>query len=89
MWLLFLCLSGKTEPDTGNQVNAKTGFGKERKSRKENRIEVRYVKELLNVSSNPHVRDEQTTSRIMLDVLIALIPASIFGIYNLESGHWL
>ena len=40
------------------------------------------MKELLNVSSNPHVRDEQTTSRIMLDVLIALIPASIFGIYN-------
>lgn len=37
---------------------------------------------LLNVSSNPHVRDNQTTSKIMLDVLISLIPASIFGIYN-------
>lgn len=34
------------------------------------------------MSSNPHVRDNQTTSRIMLDVLISLIPASIFGIYN-------
>lgn len=40
------------------------------------------MKEMLNVSSNPHVRDSQDTSKIMLDVLIALIPASIFGIYN-------
>lgn len=37
---------------------------------------------LLNVSSNPHVRDKQTTWKIMLDVIIALIPASMFGIYN-------
>lgn len=40
------------------------------------------MKELFKVSSNPHVRDNQTTSKIMLDVLIALIPASIFGVYN-------
>lgn len=39
------------------------------------------MNELLNVSSNPHVRDKGTTSRIMLDVLIALLPASIVGIY--------
>lgn len=38
------------------------------------------MNELLNVSSNPHVRDKGTTSRIMLDVLIALLPASIVGI---------
>lgn len=36
---------------------------------------------MLNVSSNPHVRDKGTTSRIMLDVLIALLPASMVGIY--------
>lgn len=35
---------------------------------------------MLNVSSNPHVRDKGTTSRIMLDVIIALLPASIVGI---------
>lgn len=40
------------------------------------------MKEMLNVSSNPHVRDNTTTSGIMLDVLIALIPASMFGIFN-------
>lgn len=39
------------------------------------------MSEMLNVSSNPHVRDNSTTSRIMLDVLIALIPASMVGIY--------
>lgn len=38
--------------------------------------------ELLNVSSNPHVRDNKTTGRIMCDVIIALIPASVFGIYH-------
>lgn len=39
------------------------------------------MNEMLNVSSNPHVRDKGTTSRIMLDVLIALLPASMVGIY--------
>ena len=37
---------------------------------------------LYKVSSNPHVRDHNTTSSIMLDVIIALIPATMFGIYN-------
>ena len=38
--------------------------------------------EMLNVSSNPHVRDKMTTSRIMQLVLIALLPASLFGVWN-------
>ncbi len=37
---------------------------------------------LLHVSSNPHVRDDATTTTVMLDVIIALIPATFFGIYN-------
>lgn len=37
---------------------------------------------LLHVSSNPHVRDDATTTIVMLDVIIALIPATFFGIYN-------
>ncbi len=37
---------------------------------------------LYKVSSNPHVRDNNTTTSIMLDVIIALIPATIFGVYN-------
>lgn len=37
---------------------------------------------LMNVSSSPHVRDNSSTQRIMLDVCIALIPASVFGVYN-------
>lgn len=39
-------------------------------------------KKLLNVSSNPHVRDAMTTQKIMLNVIIALLPATIFGIIN-------
>ena len=38
------------------------------------------MSEMLNVSSNPHVRDKGTTSRIMLDVIIALLPASVVGV---------
>lgn len=39
-------------------------------------------KKLLNVSSSPHVRDNSSTQRIMLDVCIALLPACIFGVIN-------
>ena len=35
-----------------------------------------------NVSSSPHVRSGETTRSIMLDVAIALIPASAFGVYR-------
>lgn len=36
----------------------------------------------LNVSSNPHVRSGVSTSNIMLAVIISLLPATGFGIYN-------
>ena len=36
----------------------------------------------MKVSSNPHVRSKTTTSGIMLAVVIALLPAAGFGIYN-------
>ena len=37
---------------------------------------------LFKVSSNPHVRSKATTTGIMLLVIIALMPATGFGIYN-------
>ena len=37
---------------------------------------------LMKVSSNPHVRSKSTTSSIMFTVVIALLPAAGFGIYN-------
>lgn len=40
------------------------------------------MSELLNVTSTPHVRDNDTTARIMLNVVIALLPATVFGIFN-------
>lgn len=44
----------------------------------------------LRVSSSPHVRDKVTTGNIMLMVVIALLPATIFGIYNFRHEHaWL
>ena len=40
------------------------------------------MSELYHVSSSPHVRSKDTTSRIMLYVILALLPTSLFGIYN-------
>ena len=37
---------------------------------------------MYNVSSNPHIRDKMTTSRIMQLVVIALLPTTLFGIWN-------
>ncbi len=40
------------------------------------------MNDLMKVSSNPHVRSKSTTASIMLTVVIALLPAAGFGIYN-------
>ena len=40
------------------------------------------MSDLYHVSSSPHVRSKDTTSRIMLYVIIGLLPTSLFGIYN-------
>ncbi|BCJ96676.1 electron transport complex subunit D [Anaerocolumna cellulosilytica] len=40
------------------------------------------MNKLLNVSASPHTRSFATTTTIMQDVAIALVPASLFGIYN-------
>jgi len=38
------------------------------------------MKKMLNLSSNPHIRDSITTAEIMRDVVIAMIPTTIYGI---------
>ncbi len=40
------------------------------------------MNKLLNVSTSPHVRSSASTSSIMCDVLIAMAPAALFGIYQ-------
>lgn len=40
------------------------------------------MSERLNVSSNPHIRSKVTTNGIMAAVVLALLPAAGFGIYN-------
>ena len=37
---------------------------------------------LLNVSSSPHARSSVLTRNLMWDVVIAMIPASVFGVYQ-------
>lgn len=40
------------------------------------------MNKLLNVSSSPHARSKITTRSIMYDVLLALLPATAFGVYQ-------
>lgn len=48
------------------------------------------MNENYNISSSPHIRDKASTSNIMLMVLIALMPATVFGIYNFRHENaWL
>lgn len=36
----------------------------------------------MRISSSPHIRDKETTTNIMGQVIVFLMPATIFGIYN-------
>lgn len=38
--------------------------------------------QMYNVSANPHVRDKASTQSIMRDVIVALLPATVFGFWN-------
>ena len=40
------------------------------------------MSELYNVTSSPHIRAKDSTQKIMLYVIIALLPATVFGIIN-------
>lgn len=40
------------------------------------------MSDLLKVSSNPHIRSKATTGSIMGAVVLALLPATFFGVYN-------
>lgn len=46
------------------------------------------MSDLRNVSSNPHIRAKDTTSRIMLTVVIALLLPAFLAFTILASGHW-
>ena len=42
------------------------------------------MNKILNVSNAPHIRSKVTSSKLMLDVIIALLPATLFGIYHFK-----
>ncbi|MBQ8856942.1 MAG: RnfABCDGE type electron transport complex subunit D [Lachnospiraceae bacterium] len=41
---------------------------------------------LLNVSSSPHVRNSRTTKKIMYQVILAMMPVTILGVWNHGMG---
>lgn len=40
------------------------------------------MEQTMKISSSPHIRDRESTTNIMGQVLLALMPATLFGIYN-------
>lgn len=42
------------------------------------------MNKLLHTSSSPHVRDQTDTTHVMIDVIIALMPATLYGIYQFK-----
>lgn len=54
-----------------NNLNENTSLKEEKK----------LMPEYLSVSASPHIKGYETTRTIMLDVVIALIPACIWGVY--------
>lgn len=47
------------------------------------------MSDLFHVSSSPHVRAKDSTDRIMLYVIIALLPASLLVFTILDLEHFL
>ena len=45
--------------------------------------------DFVNISASPHIREDSSTTKIMGDVIIALIPASIMGIFNFGLNAYL
>lgn len=43
----------------------------------------------MKISSSPHIRDQETIGNLMAQVIIALLPAAIFGIYNFGKRAFL
>ncbi len=44
---------------------------------------------LYNVSSSPHARNRLTTGKAMYQVILSLMPATVFGIYRFGTGAFL
>lgn len=44
---------------------------------------------LYNVSSSPHARNRLTTGKVMYQVILSLMPATVFGIYRFGTGAFL
>lgn len=45
-------------------------------------VEIRSNENMLRVSASPHIRSEESISRIMWSVNSALVPAAVFSVYN-------
>jgi electron transport complex protein RnfD len=54
---------------------------KKKKIRGKRELNIDYTKNPLTVTSAPHLKNPERTSTIMLDVIVALLPATAWGVY--------
>ena len=43
----------------------------------------------MKISSSPHIRDKETTTNLMGQVLVALMPATVVGVFNFGSSAFI
>ena len=43
----------------------------------------------MKISSSPHIRDKETTTKLMGQVLVALMPATVVGVFNFGSSAFI
>ena len=73
--MLYIYLSGKEASVAVDNRGKTSRISREKESGGEK------IMKLLNVSISPHIRSNESTTKIMLDVIIALLPAIGVGIY--------
>ena len=52
------------------------------KNKAEDKADTKMPENKMNISASPHIRSGETTTGIMADVMIALLPAAAMGVYN-------
>ena len=77
-------MSCKEASETGNRLHAQDSARKQEEKVKRGEKE---LNEKLHVSSSPHIRDKVKSSNIMLMVIIGLLPATLFGIWNFRHEN--
>ena len=83
MRMLQLCLSGEKAAGADDPQYKAHSHGRTQEAGRK----IESMNDLRNVSSSPHVRVQESSADLMRWVLIALLPASLFGIWHFDHAQ--